>query len=108
MPIVSDAGDEMFRHLPGFPVGKLHRRVFAKISRGANQQAPLTSVQGQFGAANGIDNDTGRVGGILNRQPKLQVHGHITKQLALHADKAHLVVVLPRNIVAGADMDVIV
>jgi len=73
-----------------------------------SEEAPLTSVQGQFGTADGIDNHTGRVGGILNRQPKLQIHGHITEQLALHADETNLVVVLPGHIITGADMNVLV
>ncbi len=71
------------------------------------ENSPDPAVESHFRAANRINRDTGRIRRILDREPHLEIHGDIAEEPALHADKANLVVVLPRNVVAGANMDVV-
>lgn len=68
-PAVGSAGcgilarfDEGLDHLEGLVVGELAWRVFAEIGRGRFEHAAQAAVQGQLGAADGVDGHAGRVG----------------------------------------------
>jgi hypothetical protein len=51
--------DKALDQLPRSAVGKLLRRRFHEVTRGANQRATNASIHRQFGAADGIDDHPG-------------------------------------------------
>ena len=65
-------------------------------------------VQRRLGTPNAVNGYAGRIGRVLHRQAHFQVYGHVAKEFALHAHEADLVVILPRHVVAGTDMDVVI
>ena len=60
----------------------------------------------ELAAPDGIDGHARGIRRVFHGQPHLQVHGHVAEQLALHADEADLLVVLPRHVIARADVDI--
>src|SRR5690606_16167946 len=101
-----DRCGEGFDFLKGLTVRHLARRMLAEVRGRRLQNAALLALQGQFGAADHIDGDTGRVGRIFHRKSQLQIHGHVAEERAFHAQEADLVVLLPGDVVRRTHMDV--
>src|SRR3982750_2219715 len=102
----SDA-DEPLELGESLVVGELARRVLAECRSGGVHGSGEAAVERQARTTDEIDHHSSAVGRILDRQAKLQVHRHAAEQLAFHPEEADLVVVLPGNIVAWADVDVV-
>src|SRR5690349_7367628 len=100
--------DEALQRRVRFVVGGLDRRVLAEIGRRRVNWAGQAAVLGDLRAADHVDRDAGRVRAVLDRQAKLDVHRHAAEQLALHAQEADLVVVLPSDVIGRADVDVLI
>src|SRR5688572_2292343 len=99
---------EPLQRLVGLVVGALHRRVLAEIGRRRVDRAGETAVLGDLGAADHVDRHSGRIGAVLDRQAKLEVHRHASEHRAFHPQEADLVVVLPGDVIGRPDMDVLV
>jgi hypothetical protein len=81
--------------------------VLAEERRRADQRAADAALERDLAAAHGVEHHGGRVRAVLDRQAQLEVHRHPAEQLAFHAQEAQLVVVEPRDVVARADVDVV-
>jgi hypothetical protein len=92
----------------GLVVAVLPRRVFHEEGGGGDQNAAFAPDERQLATADGIDDHPGGFGGILHGETYLQVHWYVSEYLAFHANKANFVVFLPGDIIAGADMDILI
>jgi len=68
----------------------------------------LPPVQRQFSTTYGVDDDSSRIRRILHGKPQLNIHGHIAEEFAFHPNKTDFIVFLPRHIITGANMDIVV
>ena len=91
----------------GLVVVVLHRRRLHEVGRRAEQRATDAPVEGHLGAAHGVDDHAGRVGGVPDLELELQVERHVTEVPALHPDVGPLAVVEPRHVVRRSDVDVV-
>ena len=72
------------------------------------EHAAFAAIERQLAAANGVDRHAGRVGRIFDRKFQIDFHRHVAEKAAFDPDETNLVVVLPRHVIARADMDVFV
>src|SRR5690554_3083654 len=101
------AANEFFGHDVRLFVGVLARGMLAEVGRGRIDYTALSAIEGKLGAAHHVNGNARRVGRIFHGQAQLQIHGHIAKEPSFHAQKADLVVLLPRDIIARAHVDVV-
>jgi len=101
------AFDEGFNLFTADIIPKLSGRSLEEIRRGSNDRTGKAAVEGQFGAADSINDHAGRVGAVPYFQFQFQIERHIAEGGALHADIAPLAVGQPRHMVRGANVDVI-
>src|SRR5262245_16005225 len=85
--------------LLGEVVRELLGRVLHQICRDADERAAHAAVARDAAAADGVDDTAGGVGAVLDREPELDLDGGVAEAAALHAQKRHLVVPLPRDVV---------
>ena len=85
----------------------LHGWALHEVGRRSEDGATDATVERDLGTTDGVDDDTGRVGGVPHFELELEVEGNVTEVAALHADIAPLAVLQPRHVVAGADVDVV-
>ena len=97
-------GNEFLGGLPGLVVGYLAGWGFHEVTRGTGQRPGNPVVQGQFDTADGVNDYSGRVGGVPNFELHLTVERHIPKGGALHPDIAPFAVLEPRDVIAWAHM----
>src|SRR5438477_11849767 len=91
-----------------FVIGHLDRGVLGKISGRRTQNTPNAAIQPKLTTADGIDRNSGGVGGVLNRKLEIQFHRHAAKTAPLDTYESDLVVALPWDIVAQGDIDFII
>ena len=85
----------------------LHRRRLHEVRRRAEQRAADAAVEGDLGAAHGVDDHAGRVGRVPHLELELDVERHVAEVAALEADVGPLAVVEPRHVVGRADVHVV-
>ena len=90
--LVAVALDEGFCHLQANIVFELFGRRLEEVRGGPNYGTAQLAVEGDLGAAHGIDHHAGGVGTIPHFQLGLYIERHIAKGSALHADIAPLAV----------------
>ena len=72
------------------------------------EHAADAAIEREFAAANRINGDAGGVRRIFHRKLHVQFHRDVAEETAFHPDKRNLVVELPRNVIARADVNVFV
>src|SRR5205807_1685599 len=100
------AADEFLDAIACDIVGNLARRMFHRIGRDRVERAADLAVARELEASNRVDHDTARVRRVLHGHPQLELDRNAREALALNAQKADLVVVLPRHVIRRTDMDV--
>lgn len=65
------------------------------------------AVEGELGAAHGVNDDTGAVWTVLHAHAEFDVEGDVTEAVSFHAEEAELVVVEPWDVVAWANVHVV-
>ena len=65
------------------------------------------ALKRDLGAAQRVDDDTGRVGRVPHLELELDVERHVAEVAALEADVRPLAVVQPRHVVRRADVHVV-
>src|SRR6185369_6450210 len=86
-------------------VGELLGRVLHQIGRDADQRAADAAVTRHAAAADRVDDAAPGVGAVLDREPQLELDRRVAEAAALHAHERDLVVALPGDVVARADVD---
>ena len=64
-------------------------------------------VEGEFAESDRVDDHARRVRRVPDFEFEFQIEGHAAKGFAFHADVTPLAVFQPRDVVAGADVDVV-
>ena len=82
--------------------------MLAEVCRWTDQGPAFTALQRDFAATDRIHHAGGRVRAVFHRQAQFQVHGNIAPLVAFQTQEAQLVVLLPGNIVRGANVDILV
>ena len=100
-------GDELLGRLAGLVVGPLVVRRLHEVRARAVELAADAVVERELAAADGVDDDAGRVGRVPHLELELQVQRHVAERLALDADVRPLAVGEPRHVVRRADVDVV-
>src|SRR4029077_10815898 len=62
----------------------------------------------ELAAADGVDGDAGGVWRVFDRKFQVDLHWHVAKKPAFDANERYLVIELPRDVVARADVNVVV
>src|SRR3972149_2703803 len=99
------APDKFLYPLTAFRVRNLFGWVLHGISRDRSQWPPDLPLPGQFTATDGINGYPGAVGRIFHRKPQFQLQGNSRESSALDPQETNLVILLPGNIIARADVD---
>src|SRR5580765_5360580 len=102
------AANELFNAAVRFVVGHLHRRTFRKIRGGRVKCTTDPAVERQFATTNRVDDDASRIGRVLDRKFEVELHRDIAEDPAFNANETNLIVALPWDEIAGADMNVFV
>src|SRR6266853_5784870 len=89
---VALAADELLDAAVRFVVGHLDGRMLGKIGGGGMQYAPDPAIERKFAAANRVDGHAGRVWRIFDREFQVDLHRHIAKEPAFHANKCNFVI----------------
>src|SRR5687768_16109084 len=87
---------ELFASQLGVAVQHLLGRVLHRPRADRLERAGDSRVARELAAADGVDDDPGAVGRVLNAEAQLEVHWHAAEAGALDADEADLVVLLER------------
>src|SRR5262245_21435936 len=90
---------------PGLVIGPLLGRRLHQIRGWRQQRALEPAVHRGLAAADGVDHDAGRVGGVPDLELQLHVDRLVAEPGALQPDVRPLAVREPRDVVAGADVD---
>src|SRR4051812_7596712 len=98
--------NELLQFDESLVIGHLSRRMLAECRSWSVNGSCHAPIERQPCAADEVDCNTSAVRRVLNGKTKFEIHGHPAEQLPLHPEEADLVVVLPRYVVAGTDMDV--
>ena len=99
--------NEAFQLNEGFVVWRLAWRMLAISRCGRVDDSRNAPIEREASTSYEIDGDARAVGRILDRQTKLEVHWDAAKQLTFHSQKADFVVVLPRYVIAWADVNLV-
>ena len=99
--------DKGFGHVAADVIFKLLGRGLEEIGGRADNRAAQAAIQRQLGAAHGVNDDTSGVGAVPNLELGFQVEGDIPKGGAFHADVAPLAIGQPRDIIRGANVNVV-
>src|SRR4029077_14253151 len=86
------------------PLAHLPWRAFHIVGRWRLQRTSFAALQRQLRAAYCIDDDAGAIRRILNRQSPFQFNWRAPEAAPLHADEAHLIVLLPRHVIGRTNM----
>ena len=78
------------------------------VGRSRFQRTPDPTVESELGASDRVDDDACRVGRVFDAESRLQVHGDVAEALPLDPQEAHLVVLLPGDVVGGTDVDLVI
>jgi len=105
---VALAADELFDAAVGFVVGHLDGRMLGEISGGRIEDAADPAIEREFAATDGVDGDAGGVGRILDRKFNVHFHRHVAKQSSFDTDERDFIVELPGNVIARANVNVVV
>jgi hypothetical protein len=62
------------------------------------------AVERKFATTNRVDHDASRIGRVFDRKFEVELHRDVAKDAAFNANETNLIVALPRNVIAGADM----
>jgi hypothetical protein len=90
--------------VPSDVVSHLLRRTFHEIGADADQRSADPSITRQLAAANRVDDDSGRIGAVLDGEAELQLDWGSAETATFNAEEADLVVLLPRYVVARPDV----
>ena len=82
--------------------------MFGKVGGRRIEDAADPAIERELAAADRVDSDASRVGRIFDRKFDVELHRHIAEKAAFDANEGDLVVELPRNVIARADMNVFV
>src|SRR4029077_16420474 len=99
------AAQEALDLLPREVVGELARRMLHQIRRDAGERTADAAVARDPAAAYGVDDAAGGVRAVLDRETELDLDRRGGEAATFHAQEAPLVVALPRDVVARADVD---
>ena len=72
------------------------------------QHASDSAIKSKFAAADRINGHSGRVWRIFDRELYVDLHRHIAKEPAFHANKCNFVIELPRDIVARSNVNIFI
>src|SRR5438874_533419 len=82
-------------------------RTLHEVRARAFKSTAQTTVQAEFGAANGVDDHAGAVRRIPHFELELDVQRHVAERPTFQADVRPLPIGEPRNVVARADVDIL-
>src|SRR5207245_6836323 len=100
------AANELLNAAVRFVIGHLHRRTFRKIRGGRVKCTTDPAVERQFATTNRVDDDASRIGRVLDRKFEVELHRDIAKDAAFNANETDLIIALPWDVIARADMNV--
>src|SRR5205823_9051436 len=72
------------------------------------ERAADAAVECKLAATNRIDDDASRIGRVFDRQFEVELHRDIAKEAAFNPNETDLIIALPWDVIAGADMNVFV
>ena len=85
----------------------LHGRRLHEVRGRTDERAAEPAVEGDAGAAQRVDDDAGRVGGVPDLELELEVEGDVAEVAALDADVGPLAILEPRHVVGRSDVHVV-
>src|SRR5207247_5531240 len=91
-----------------FVVRHLHRRMFGEKGGRGMKDAADPAIERQFATTDRVNRYASRVGRIFDGKLDIQLHGHIAEESAFGTDRGNLVIELPRDVIAGADVNIFV
>src|SRR5438270_7544376 len=106
--ILALAADELFDAAVSFVVGHLDGRVLGEKGGGRMQDAADAAIERELAATYRVDGDAGRIWRIFDGKFNINRHRHMPEDAAFDADEGDLVIELPRNVIARANVDVFV
>src|SRR5262249_11526421 len=104
---VAFAADEALDLVARDVVGDLPRRVLHEVRRHAEQRPADAAIASELPPADRVQRAACRVRAVLDREARLELDLRTAEALTLDPQEADLVVLLPRHVVARADVDVL-
>src|SRR5258707_12833230 len=105
--LVALAFDIGFHHVAAEAVAELFGRRLEEIRGWANDRSTEAAIQGDLGAANGVDHHAGRIRAVPHLEFGFEVERHVTEGRAFHADVAPLSIGHPRHAIRWTDVDIV-
>src|SRR5438105_2594083 len=75
---------------------------------GGMQRTAFAAIERQFAAADRINRHASGVRGVLHGKFYIEFHRYVAEKFSLDPNETNLVVVLPRNVIARADVNVVI
>src|SRR5437016_2178680 len=98
--------DELLCPFPRLLIGELHRRRLHEVAGRSDERPGNLAVECDLRAANGVDDDAGRIRRVPYFELQLAAERHLPESRAFHPDIAAFSIAQPWHVIARPDMHI--